>query len=100
MTGAWPVEAAEHIQQSRFPAAGRSHDADVIPGINVEGNAAQRRNRYRSHVVDFFHAYQAHDCFGAREIFRRRHHNFAPPFLGGSETEGAFSSSSGPVTRL
>jgi hypothetical protein len=51
LTGGWPIEAAEQVQQRRLAAPRRSHDADELALGDGQVDAAQRRDRHAVGLV-------------------------------------------------
>ena len=48
-----PIETAEQIEHGGFATTGRSHDADVVAGFNIDRNPAESFDRDGTHLVGF-----------------------------------------------
>ena len=67
----WHVDDAEHVQQRRLSAAGRSDDADVLAARDAQRDIAQRRHGTRRHWEHLRHVARFDDR-AAHEITSRR----------------------------
>ena len=61
LTRGGPIEAAEQIEHGGLATTGRSHDANVIGGLDLDGYPAKSFDGYGTHLVGFCDAGELDD---------------------------------------
>ncbi len=64
VAGSRDVERSHDIQQGGLPGAGRPHDGDELPGLDIEGDAVECDDISRRERIDLRDVLKLNDCHG------------------------------------